>query len=240
MLKLKERLAKQREELKSRGGDFRTFLIKEGTTRFRLLPAGEEKDWAIEAVVFYLGKDLGFVISPATFNEKCAIMKAHKQLSDSKKEADRETAKTFRPTKRFYAPAIRYLDIKGKEIDKENGVKLLTITGGTYQELINLYLDADEAGDFTDKVDGYDIKFGRTGKTKTDTEYTTLACKPTPLSKLYAKKVYDPAAMIREIMPTYEETKTMVEKFLSLAPDDDADDAPKKSTKKKKKVRRDL
>lgn len=238
MPNLKQRLAKQREELKSRGGTYKTFAIKEGTTRFRLLPHEEEKDFAIEATVFYLGKDLGYVISPATFGEKCAIMKGHKQLSDSKNEEDRNTAKNFKPTKRFFAPAIRFNDEKGKEVDTEHGAKLLMMTGGVYQDLIEMFLDEDEAGDFTDKVKGFDIKFKRTGKGKTDTEYSTLACKPTPLSKAFSKKVYDPEVMLREIIPTYAETKELIEKFLNMTPDND--EAPKKSLKKKKKVKRDL
>lgn len=239
MPNLKQRLAKQREELKSRGGNYKTFMIKEGKTRFRLLPAEDkEKDFAIEATVFYLGKDQGFIISPATFGEKCAVMRAHKKLADSKDESDREIAKSFKPGTKWFAPCIRFNDEKGKEVDKEHGAKLLMMTGGVYQDLIDLFLDEDEAGDFTDPVKGFDIKFSRTGKTKTDTEYSTLACKPTPLPKAFASKTYSAEKMLREIMPTFLETKTMIEKFLSLTPEED--DSEKKSTKKKKKVKRDL
>src|SRR5882757_7656421 len=171
-------MAKQREEIKSRGGAYKYFAIKEGTSRFRILPAGEEKDIAIEAIVFYLGKDLGYIISPQTFGEKCAINSAHLKLSASKDETDRAIAKDFKPTKKFFAPALKYNDEKGKEIDTEHGALLLLMTGGLYQDLIDLYLDEDEAGDFTDKVKGYDLKFKRSGKTKTDTEYSVIACKP--------------------------------------------------------------
>lgn len=236
-MSLKDRLKKQQKDLKNRAAGYKFFAIKEGTTRMRILPVGEEKDWGIEATVFYLGKEVGYVVSPITFGGKCAIMKGYNELNDSKKESDRAFAKKFRPNKKFFAPAIRYKDDKGKEVDMEAGVKPLMLSGGQYTELVDLYLDDDEAGDFTDKDNGYDIKFGRTGKTQTDTEYTVRACKPTLLVKPFRKSIYEPEEMLKLITPSYVETKEMLDKFLNLEPaDDDEDEQPKK----KKKKNRDL
>lgn len=233
MASLKERLAKKRKQLESTGGSYKFYRIVEGTTRMRIVPVGEEKDWALEATVFYLGKDLGYVISPLTFGGKCAIMQGYNQLSASKSEKDRKFAKTFKPSKRYFAPAYRFKDEKGKEVDKESGVKPLMMTGGQYQDCIDFFLDEEEAGDFTDTENGYDLKFGRTGKTQTDTEYTVRPCKNTPTYKKFRKEV-DLEEMIKGITPSYKETKELMERFLNIEPDEDDDDEPKKKKKKKK------
>lgn len=240
---LKERLASKRKELASRssGGNF--FTLKEGTTRHRLLPVGDDQEFAFEAVFFYLGQEIKGVISPATFGKRCAIMEAYNELSSSKDPDDRELAKKFKPQKKFFAPSIRYKDEKGGEVD-DTGVKLLILTSGQYQELIDLYLDEAEAGDFTSADNGYDIKFGRIGKTKTDTEYTIRACKPTKGPKKYVKKSYNPEEMLKEIAPSYKETKELVERFLNVASTEDDEEDNKKSKKskgnKKKKKNKDL
>ena len=232
---LRERLQKRREDLK-RSGPGKFFTCKEGITRVRILPVGEENEWGLEVTYFYLGlKDNMALISPATFNEKCAVMDAYTKLSNSKDPADREFAKKFKPSRRFMAPVIKYKDDNGKEIDTESGVKLLLMTGGVYQEAIDLYLD-DDNGDFTDPIKGYDLKIKRTGKGKTDTEYKVLTGKVSKLAKEYRAEV-DLEKMVREIIPTYKETKVILEEFLNLPPkeDDEEEEAPKKKTSKKKR-----
>lgn len=244
-LSLKERLLKKQKELKdrSKGGKFLT--IREGTTRMRHVPITDEKEFAVEVVYFYLNKELGGLISNATFNEKCPIMEAYNKFSSSKKEDDRDFAKQFKPGKKFFSPVVKYKDEKGKELDTEAGVKLLIITSGMYQELIEYFLDEDEGGDFTHPETGYDIKYSRTGKGKTDTEYSLRACKPTKLSKPFSKETYDPIQMVKDITPSYDEAKEMLDKFLNVDIDDleDDDDQPKKKKKnkdKKKKKKKDL
>ena len=234
-MSLKEKLAAKRQDIKDKSKGYQYFVAKEGTSRFRILPTGdEEKDWSIEATTFYLGQELGLVISPHTFGEKCALMKAHTELMNSKDEKDRAIGKRLKPTKKFFMAAVKYKDEKGGEIDMEAGVKLLMLTPGITGELIELYLDENEAGDFTDVENGYDIKISRTGKTKMDTEYTLRACKPTPLrNKKLAKQSYDPEAMLKEIMPDYKATKAKLEQYLNLPAEDD--DTPTKKAKKKKR-----
>jgi len=235
-LSLKERLAQKREDIKNKSKSFAYYAIKEGTTRFRHLPVGEEKDWSIEAICFFLGMEIGLVISPATFGEKCALMQAHTELSSSKSEKDRELAKRLKPSRKFFSPVVKYLDEKGKDLDVDGGAKLLALTPGTVNEVIDLFLDEDEAGDFTNPQTGYDLKYSRTGKGKMDTEYTVRACKPTALrNKKFAGKTYDPEAMLREIMSSYKDTKVKLEKFLNLPAE--GEEQPKSGVKKKKKKR---
>lgn len=241
MASLKERLAKKRKELETRGGNYKFFRVVEGTTRYRNVPVGAEKDWALEATVFFLGPKVGYVVSPITFGEKCALMKAYNELSSSKDEDDKKFAKNLKPGKKYFTGTYRYKDEKGKEIDIESGVKPLMLAGGQYQDMIDLFLD-EEAGDFTDREEGYDLKHKRTGKTQKDTEYSILACKPTRAYKKFTKEDYDLEGAIRAITPSYKETKDMLEEFMNLAPDDDEDDRKKgkQSSGKKKKRKSDL
>lgn len=233
---LKERLAQKAKDLNKKGpGKF--FTVKEGTTRIRVLPCGEEKEWGLEVVYFYLGlKDNMGVISPATFGEKCAIMEAYNELSASKKASDREFAKKLKPGRKVFIPIIQYTDNKGKEINEEAGAKLMLITPTLYQSAIELYLDDDDNGDFTDPLNGYDLKIKRTGKGKMDTEYSVLVGKPSQLAKKYRKEV-DLEKMVREIIPTYKETKSIIEEFLNLPPEGEQEE---ETPKKKKKKSRDL
>lgn len=235
---LKERLQKKREDLKRQGpGKFLT--CKEGTTRIRVLPVGEENEFAQEIVYFYLGlKDNMGVVSPATFGDKCAIMNAYNELYGSKKEEDRAFAKKFKPQRKFFAPVIRYKDDRGGEIDTELGPKLLLLTSTVYQEMIDLYLDEDN-GDFTDPINGYDLKIKRTGKGKMDTEYKVLAGKTSKLDKAFRSEV-DITAMIKEIVPSYKETKAIIDEFLNLPQEEDDDEEEEVRPKKKKKIRKDL
>lgn len=235
-LALKDRLKKRRDELaKGAKGGYKFFIFKEGTHRMRPLPVGEEREFAVEAIYFYLSKELGGIVSPATFNEPCAIMEAYQKLKSSENDDDRELAKTIAPKKRFFVPHIKYLDEKGTKVDHDAGIKLAILTNGQYQDLIDLYLDTDEAGDFTNPKDGYDIKYGRTGSGQFDTEYTVRACKSTPLDKKYAKQVYDPETMLKALIPTYEETQEIVTKIIGSTLEDSPVEKPLK--KKKKKIK---
>lgn len=234
---LRKRLEAKKQEIKNKSGGWKYFLIKEGTLRVRHVPVGDERDWSVEAVTFYLGKDLGVLISPATFKGKCAFMDAYNEMSGSKKPSEREIAKRIKPGRKYFSPIVRYKDAQGTEIDKDSGVKLLLMTPGLAQEAIDLYLDEKEAGDFTDPSEnGYDLKYVRVGTTKTDTEYTVRQCKPSRLKwKEVAGKQYDPEAMLKELIPTYKETKALLDKFLNLAPEDD-DVKPKKKKKKSRDI----
>lgn len=228
---LLKNLKKRRKELENSGGrGYKYFIFKEETVRMRPLFTGEDQDWAIEATFFYLGKKLGGYISPATFGEKCPIMKLYEKLSGSDSDEDKEFAKTFRPKKRYFVPHIKFKDLKGEEIDKEQGAKLALLTNDQYKNLLDLFLDPEQ-GDFTDPNTGYDIKYKRTGKGQFDTEYSLLPCKPSKAPKEF-RGPYDVEKMMREIIPTYEAAKEIKEKFLNGGDEEDEDEKPKKKSKK--------
>lgn len=238
---LRERLEQRQKDLKNSSKGYKMFKISEGTSRYRILFCGEDEDWALEVKVFYLGKDIGYVISPSTLGEKCAIAKEHKKLTGEDSSAeDREFAKKYlRPGRKFVVPAVRYKDEDGKELETESGAKLLMLAPSTYDAALELWLDK-ENGDFTLPLEGYDLKFKRTGKGKNDTEYKVVPCKQSKAPKGF-RGPYNVEEMLKEIMPSYKETKELLEKYLSLDLDSGSDDEEEEqSSKKKKKKNKDL
>lgn len=229
---LKDRLKAKREELKRKSQGGKILRQKEeGTLRVRVLPVGEDNDFAIETTEFFLNRDLGGCISPQTFDEPCAIMEAYHELKNSGDDDDKDIAKTLVPRNKYLLPVLVYKDLKGKKINEEDSGKLLSIGRKLYQSILDLYLDEDEWGDMTDPKKGYDLKVTRTGTGKNDTSYDIQPCKNTPIDKKWAKPV-DLEALVKEETATYEETAELVEKFLNIKADDD--DKPKKKGKKVK------
>lgn len=233
---LAERLRAKKSEIKSKSQ--RSNIIRqkeEGTMRVRVLPVGEEKDFVMEIMQMWLGKDVGSSITPETFGEPCALMEAYRELKNSDDDADKEIAKKMMPKTRYVMPVLVYKDQKGKEVDEEQSGKLMQITGGLFQEIIDLYLDEDEWGDMTDPLKGYDLKITREGKGMLDTTYTVSPCKNTPLPKAWRKEV-DLEAMVREEVDTYEQTVEKRDEFLGMGyTDEDEDEA---QTKKKKRLKK--
>lgn len=230
---LKKRLQERQENLKKNSGSGSNgfFYLKEGTLRARPLPVDAESDWAIEVTYFYLGAEIKGVVSPMTFGEPCAIMEAYNKLKGSKSEDDRDKAKTIKPKRRWAVAHIKYKDIKGLEVDTEAGARLILLTNSTYDSLLELWLDEEEAGDFTDPLKGYDVKYKRTGSTMLDTAYSVLKCKESKLAKPFRNEIYNPEDMIKKVIPTYEETQEMVKQVLGGIPGEEE--------KKKKKKNRD-
>jgi hypothetical protein len=233
---LRQRLTEKVESLK-RGGPNPMITFKEGKTRIRILPVGEENDWGIEVTYFFLGlKEQYSLISAATFGEKCAFQEAYDRLSTSKKESEREFAKKrLKPGRRFIVPAIKYTDEKGLEIDKEMGIKPALFPSGIYEQAVELFLD-DDNGDFTDPLKGYDLKVKRTGKGKNDTEYSLIKCNSSKLPKELRGEI-DLEKMIRDLIIPYKKSKELLEKYLNIPVEEDEEE---EKPKKKKKKSRDL
>lgn len=239
---LRDRMKERRENLKT--GDFTFFIFKEGTTRMRHVPVGEDVEPIMEVLYVYMNKELGGFISPATFGKKCAFQKAFEELKNSKKSSDKEFAPKVQPKRKWVSLAYRYKDEKGTEVDEGNGVKLALLNKTQYEDMLDIYLDeSGDGGDFTHPKEGFDLKHKRTGSGKFDTKYKVTAANPIPKKCHPAYKgPYDLEAEVKKVIPTYEETKTMLEKFLSLAPEeDDSDSKPsKKDRDVKKKKKRDI
>jgi len=233
---LRERLQKQRQDLKDRSNKGNMIFLKaDQDIRVRILPVKPDEEFALETTQFYLGGEIKGVVSPVSVGEPCALMEAYEEMKASKDPDDKDIAKTMSPKKKFVILVIKYKDLKGKEVETEEP-KLVLLTSGMYQDILDLYLDEDEWGDMTDPEDGYDLKLSRSGSGKTDTEYSVTACKNTPLPKQFKKKTYDVVEALKAEIPSYEKTKEYLDEFLGLKHDDDDEREEKSSKKKVKKV----
>lgn len=229
-----EKMKKRSEDLAKGGkGSYDFFMVKEGITRMRPLPVGEDVEFGYEVTTFFLGKKHGTIISAATFGEKCAIMSKYNKLKDSKDEADRDLAGKFKPSVKIVMPHIRFNDEHGKEVDTASGPKLALLSKGCYQQAVDLYVDPEQ-GDFTDPLEGYDLKYKRTGKGKVDTVYTVSPCQPTKLPKEF-RKVYDPETMVRGMVKSYDESLEIIREFMKDPGNDEGPTEEVKAPVKKKK-----
>lgn len=230
----KEKMLQRKKKLAEKGTGNGFVFPKNGTTRVRLLSPGPTEELGCEVVRFYFGGHS--VYSPATFDEPCPIMEKYQELKSSKNEDDKILAKKLVPGRRYVLAALVYADEKGKELDYDSKPRCVLVPASVYQDIIELYLDEDEAGDMTDPVNGYDIKIDRTGTGQFDTSYSVRNCKPTKVDKKLLQTV-DLESMVRSQIKSYEELEEELNKFLNEDPseDDEEETNTKKDKKKKKK-----
>lgn len=242
----REMMESRAKKLREGGGNYKYFIIpKDKKLRVRFPQIVDDQEFCQEILFFFLSKEAGSVVSAQTFGEPCPIFEMYEKLKNSADDDDKELANRIKPKKRFMGPCYRFNDEAGKELDEEQGVKLIQLTTGLYQSMIDMFLD-EEKGDFTDPVEGFDLKFNKTGQ-GLGTEYHVLDCKPSKIKAKFRKEVYNPEEMVRELIPTYEEAEVILNTFMGVgASDDEEDEKPrkKKSTtgtkKKKKKPSKDL
>lgn len=225
----REKMLARKKKLEEKGSGNGLIFPKEGTLRMRIKSPGDDQELGMEVVQFYI-PGVGGVISPATFDEPCPFMEKYEELKQSKDEDDKELAKRLIPRRRYVIGGIIYKDDKGNGVDYEGQNRGVLIAGAVYQDIIDLYLDEDEAGDMTDPVTGYDIKITRSGSGKFDTTYSVRQCKPSKLDKKYRSEL-DLEKIVRDQIKSYDELEEELNKFLNESPDDDEED----DTKKKKK-----
>lgn len=79
-LSTKEKMLARKKQLESKGNGGGFVYPKEGTLRMRIKSPGDDQELGIEVIQFYLGGDLGGVISPATFDEPCPFMEKYQEL----------------------------------------------------------------------------------------------------------------------------------------------------------------
>lgn len=227
----KEKMMDRKKKLESRGSGGGLIFPKEGVTRIRLKSPGDDEELGIEVVTFYLGRDIGGIISPATFDEPCPFMEKYKELKSSNDDDDKELAKKLVPKLKYIIGGIGYKDEKGKEIDPDMIDRGFQVSSGVYQDIIDLYLDEDEWGDMTDEIDGYDIKITRSGTGITDTKYTVSPCQRKKLDKKYLNPI-NLEAIVKKHILSYEDLEEKLKKFLNESDDEDEDERPKKKKKK--------
>lgn len=237
----REKMLARKKQLESKGSGGGLVYPKEGTTRVRIKSQGDDKELGLEIIQFYLEGE-GGVISPATFDEPCPFMEKYNELKNSKDGDDKELAKHLVPRRRYIIGGLVYEDDKGSKVGYDGQDKGVLIPRAVYQDIIDLYLDEDEAGDMTDPISGYDIKITRSGSGKFDTTYSARACKPSKLDKKYQGDV-DLEGIVRNQIKSYDELEDMLNKYLKedhQSDDEEEKEKPKSDKKKKKKYKSDI
>ena len=227
---IREKLLARKKKLAEKGTNSAFIFPKNGTTRVRILSAGPDNEPALEIVRFYVNGHS--VFSPATFEEPCPFMEEYKRLKDSKDEDDKKLAKKMVPSRRYALACLIFKDPKGQEMDYNAEPRLLIVPSSVYQDIIEYWLDEDEAGDMTDPKTGYDIKIERSGSGQFDTTYSVRACKPTKIEKSLLKPV-DLEEMVRSHIKSYDELESELNDFLNndTSSEDEDDDKPVKKKK---------
>ena len=236
---LRKKLKRKREELQERTSQGNIFYLKPDTTvRIRILSTGDEEEFVKEVIQFYLGNDIKGVISPITMGLYCALSELYETLKNGDSD-EKELSKKMIPRKRYLTYCLIYKDEKGKELNP-NGPKLVLLTTGMYQSILDLFLDEDEWGDMTHSLTGYDLKLKRVGSGKTDTEYTVIACKNTKVPSEYRNKTINLEKEILNIIPSYEKTQEYANSFMGLIKDNIEEIPNRKKVLKKLKKKSDI
>lgn len=235
---LKERLEKKRQEIQERAssGTGNLIFIKPGTYRVRVLPVGEDEEFAYEITHMYLGPEIKGVISPSSVGDDCPMVDKYQELKAEGDSSNTAVLKALKGKSRFLLPVMVYKDERGKEVDEENSGKLMIITPGLYGQMIDFFLDPD-LGDFTDPDEGYDLKIKRTGSGMTDTEYSVSAMRP---SKIPAKwdKPTDLTGLVRSAILPFEEVEDKLAEYLVTAMDEEPEEETTREPREPRKRKR--
>ena len=243
----KEKMIARKKQLESKSNQNGFVYTKEGTLRIRIKSPGDDQELGIELIYFYLPS--GSVYSPATFDEPCPFMEKYKELKESSNDDDKALAKLLVPKRKYVVGGIVYADEKGKSVDYNGQDKGILIPRQVYQDIVDLYLDEDEAGDMTDPINGYDIKIIRSGSGKFDTTYSARQCQRSKLDPKYRGTV-NLEGIVRSQIKSYDELEELLDDFLKedhteeLENEENAPSIKKdkkdKDKKKKKKFKSDI
>ena len=142
-----------------------------GKQTVRVVPFKYNKDYPFTEMKMYynIGK-FKLIASPLNWDEKDPISEFAKQLRGTNDKENWRLAKTLDPKIRTFAPVI----VRGEESE---GVQMWEFGKKVYEAFLNLAAD-DEVGDFTDIVNGRDIKLVTTGPDTNGTKYNLTSISP--------------------------------------------------------------
>lgn len=134
-----------------------------GKSVVRFVPSKINPENPFQEVYFHYGIGKRTIISPMNFGEKDPIVEFTKELRKTKEPENWKLAKKLEPKMRVFAPVI----VRGEE---DKGVRMWEFGKEVYQSLLSLAADED-IGDFTDVLEGRDIKIETTGPDQNGTAY---------------------------------------------------------------------
>jgi hypothetical protein len=134
-----------------------------GKQLVRFVPSKQNPENPFTELYFHYGIGKRTIISPLNFGEKDPVVEFAKELRKTKEPENWKLAKKLEPKMRVFAPVI----VRGEE---DKGVRLWEFGKEVYQSLLSLAAD-EEVGDFTDILEGRDMKIETVGPDSTGTTY---------------------------------------------------------------------
>lgn len=177
----------------------------------RFVPYKENKENPFVELYFHYGIGPKMMISPISYGEKDPIVEFAKTLQKSKDPEDWKLAKKLQPKMRTYA-----LVVDRKE--EEKGPRWFDFGKNVYQSLLTLAAD-EEVGDFTDILEGRDIKIDVVKGANYNETSVMPAMKMTPLSQdeslVESWLENQPDLLSNFKQYSFDEIKSFLEKWLN-------------------------
>ena len=216
---IKQRLNElQNQSSNNGGGDRKNLFWKPsvGKQVIRVVPSKYNKSMPFTEMRFYYGIGSKRVMaSPLNWGDKDPIAEFAKQLRGTNDKENWRLAKKLDAKVRIFAPVV----VRGQE---DEGVKLWQFGKEVYQEFLNMASD-DEIGDFTDIVNGRDIKLTTVGPESTGTPYNKTSIGPSMKTSALAdseetvksllENQADPMKVFKPL--SYDEMKSALQEWLS-------------------------
>jgi hypothetical protein len=172
-----------------------------GKQLVRFVPSKNNPDNPFTELYFHYGIGKRTIISPLNFGEKDPIVEFAKELRKTKEPENWKLAKKLEPKMRVFAPVI----VRGEE---EKGVRLWEFGKEVYQSLLSLAAD-EEVGDFTDILEGRDMKIETVGPDSTGTTYN----KSKVLPALKTSTLSDDNTEVEKWLGTQPEPNSFYKKY---------------------------
>ena len=171
---IKKKLESMQKTTNNGGNNYpksRRFKPSVGKQTVRVVPFKYNKDYPFTEMKFYYGIGSRKVIaSPLNWGEKDPIAEFAKQLRGTNDKENWRLAKKLDPKTRFFAPVI----VRGEEAE---GVQMWEFGKEIYEAFLQMAAD-EEVGDFTDIMNGRDIKLTTVGPDTTGTPYNRTTISP--------------------------------------------------------------
>ncbi len=154
------------------GGDRASMFWKPtvGKQTVRVVPSKYNSSMPFSEIFFHYGIDKPVMVSPINWGEKDPIVEFAATLKKTNDKENWRLAKKIEPKARYFAPVI----VRGEE---DKGVRLWQFGKELYSAFLQMAVD-EEVGDYTDIVNGRDIKLTTEGPEVTGTKYNRTIAAP--------------------------------------------------------------
>ena len=193
-----------------------------GKQVIRIVPSKFNSDMPFTEMKFYYGiGEKKTMASPTNWGKPDPIMEFTKKLRQSNDKENWRLAKKLDPKVRIFAPVI----VRGEE---HEGVKLWQFGKKIYESFLQMAAD-EEIGDYTDILQGRDIKLTTVGPEATGTRYNETTISPSlkvsPLATTeeeinrFKEEQVDPMKLFKPL--EFEEMKQALQEWLSPEEEED-------------------